>query len=49
MNPYELMTEDQWRLRMEWADRRAENDNQAVIRLSNMALWAALCICDGGK
>lgn len=49
MNQYELMTEEQWRLRTEWAERRAESDNQAIIRLSNLAIMASLCVCDGGK
>ncbi len=36
-------------LHAEWAERRAENDNQAVIRLSNLAIWAALTVYEGGK
>lgn len=49
MNPYELLTEEQWRLRTEWAERRSENDNQAIIHLQNLALFTAFTICEGGK
>ena len=33
----------------EWAERRAEKDNQSAIRLANMAIWTAFTICDAGK
>jgi hypothetical protein len=49
MNPYEMMTAEQWELRKSWAERREEKDNQSAIRLANLAMWAALCICDGGE
>ena len=49
MNPYEVMTEEQWKLRNEWADRREERDIQAAIRLKNLAMWCAFTICEGGK
>lgn len=49
MNQYEMMTEEQRRLRTEWADLCDEKDNQSAIRLANLALWTAFTICDGGK
>jgi len=36
-------------LRNEWAERREERDNQAMIRLQNLAMWCAGVICDGGR
>ena len=36
-------------LRNEWAERREERDNQAMIRLQNLAMWCAGVISDGVK
>jgi hypothetical protein len=33
----------------EWAERRAERDLQAAIRLQNLGTWAMFQIVDGGK
>lgn len=33
----------------EWAERRAERDLQAVLRLENLATWTKFKIVDGGK
>ena len=33
----------------EWADRRAERDLQAAIRLQNLGTWVMFQIVDGGK
>ena len=36
-------------LQNEWRERRAERDNQAMIRLANLAYFTALQISEGGK
>ena len=36
-------------LRNEWAERREERDNQAMIRLKNLAIWCAFAVCEWGK
>lgn len=36
-------------LQDEWRERRAERDNQTMIRLSNLAYFTALQISEGGK
>lgn len=33
----------------EWAERRAERDLQAAIRLQNLGTWVMFRIVDGGK
>lgn len=33
----------------EWAERRAERDLQAAIRLENLAVWAMFKISEEGK
>lgn len=36
-------------LQKEWRERRAEKDNQTMIRLANLAFFTALQISEGGK
>ncbi len=36
-------------LQNEWRERRAERDNQTMIRLANLAFFTALQISEGGK
>ena len=36
-------------LQKEWRERRAERDNQTMIRLSNLAFFTALQISEGGE
>ena len=36
-------------LQKEWRERRAEKDNQTMIRLSNLAFFTALQISEGGE
>lgn len=33
----------------EWAERRAERDLQAAIRLENLATWTMFKLADGAK
>jgi hypothetical protein len=49
MNDEEKMTKEQWIMHKQWRERCDERDNQALIRLTNLALWTAFTICEGGK